>query len=90
MVVRSDDCWGISEMVHFINAPLQKAVVKVTGEGIEAAATAAYWTRSFGVSARYEMVVDRPFLLVAHRFDPNSAGCILFMGVVFDPSPSSR
>ena len=83
------DFSDISSDPLFISEALQKTFVEVNEEGTEAAAAT-----EMGVSLGYhpdppkpfEMIVDRPFLVVVHRSDREGSGSILFMGVVFDPS----
>jgi serine protease inhibitor len=83
------DFSGISSDPLFISEALQKTFVEVNEEGTEAAAaTLAVVTKGEPMQPpkAFEMIVDRPFLLVIHRSDGEGSGSILFMGVVFDPS----
>ncbi len=83
------DLSAMCSVPAFISEALQKTFVEVNEEGTEAAA-ATLMVGTLGIETDqpkpFEMIVDRPFLCVIHRSDPGSAGSILFMGVVFDPS----
>jgi len=83
------DFSGISTIGGSITEARQKAFVEVNEEGTEAAAGTMVATQSaqpMNPPKPFEMIVDRPFLFVIHHSDPDGAGSILFMGVVFDPS----
>jgi serpin B len=86
------DFSGMSSAPLFISEALQTTFVEVNEEGTEAAAaTMTVMTQGIEMNPPkpFEMIVDRPFLFVIHYFDPNTAGSILFMGMVFDPGASS-
>ena len=85
------DFLSMSSTPLFISEALQKTFVEVNEEGTEAAAATALMETHGGwmnPPKPFEMIVDRPFLLVIHHTDPDGSGSILFMGVVFDPSAS--
>jgi serpin B len=85
----ASDFSSVSSTPLFISEALQKAFVEVNEEGTEAAAaTIVAVTKGYNPNPPkpFEMIVDRPFLFVIHHSDPDGAGSILFMGVVFDPS----
>jgi serine protease inhibitor len=73
----------------FISEALHKTFVEVNEEGTEAAAATRVGVAKgspMEPPKPFEMIVDRPFLVVIHRLAPDTGGSILFMGVVFDPS----
>ena len=77
-----------SEPLFHISAVLQKTFVEVKEEGTEAAAVtvvaaAAGCVRSGPPPKRFQMIVDRPFLLL---IEDNQTGTILFMGLIYDPA----
>jgi len=71
----------------YISDALQKAYVEVNEEGTEAAAATLAVATFGGIEMNpvrpFEMIVDRPFLVV---IADSESGTILFMGVIFDPS----
>ena len=67
----------------FISAARQKTFVEVNEEGTEAAAVTAVAPSLTGLTPRFEMIVDRPFLFL---IEDKQTQTILFMGVVFDPT----
>jgi serpin B len=81
------DLSGMSADPLFISEALQKTFVEVNEEGTEAAAATLFAAESIGPRERpFEMIVDRPFVIVIHHSDRIIGGSILFMGVVFEPS----
>jgi len=69
----------------FISAARQKTFVEVNEEGTEAAAVSAVGvalTSLKPASKPFQMIVDRPFLLL---IEDRQNEAILFMGMVFDP-----
>jgi serpin B len=72
------------EPLH-ISAVKQKSFADVNEEGTEAAAVTTVMMKSLAImtpAKPFEMIVDRPFLLV---IVDDETGSILFMGVVSDP-----
>jgi len=80
------DFSGMTVEPVFISEATQKTFLEVNEEGTEAAATTMMNVASAGPAMNppkpFEMIVDRPFLVIIHHAATQS---ILFMGVVFDP-----
>jgi serine protease inhibitor len=70
----------------YISAVKQKSFADVNEEGTEAAAVTTVMMKSLAImtpAKPFEMIVDRPFLLV---IGDDQTGSILFVGVVSDPA----
>jgi serine protease inhibitor len=81
------DFSGMCDEPVFISEAKQKTFVEVNEAGTEAAAS-TMMEATLGIETDppkpFEMIVDRPFLVVIHHRASNT---ILFMGVIFDPAP---
>jgi serpin B len=86
---RGADFSGMSTKPLYLSQVKHQSFVEVNEEGTEAAAVTRGIMRSLSVqrpTPPFEMIVDRPFLLV---IEDNLANAILFIGVVFDPTSPS-
>jgi serpin B len=82
------DFSGIADGPLFISAVRQRAFVEVNEEGTEAAmVTGVPLTKGIhrDPPKPFQMIVDRPFLFL---IEDQLTKMMLFMGVVYDPSPS--